>query len=267
MAVSIRKSFANVFSDSEILSKYTALVILSFCTGLLTFVLLGKNYTWLPIATPLYFLAAIIAGGYDIKYVKELINNEDARMPDWSKENLLEFFYIGAKYFIATMIFFLIITPVIFLPIIFISLLYKTYPYLILLIIIPILLAIVTALYFFICFPGIIYTFINTDNDLLTFFNVKKICSYFSVNYFTSIFAIVCLNIPVYFMAQCSTIRLKYALFYIIPLMLAPIIRMVFCNLMSQAYISNNKDNDGSIAKMFGYLFLIIFEIMIFTIA
>lgn len=267
MAVSIRKSFANIFGDREILPKYTVLVILSFCVGLLTFVFMAKNYMWLPVAVPLYFIASILATGYDIKYVKELMNNENSKMPHWTKENFVEFFSIGIKYLIATIILFLIIFSIIVIPIIIIGSLYKMYNLLISLLIVPLLIATAIFMYLLICFPGIIYTFINNNYDILTFFNIKKNCSYFSVNYFISLFAIMCLALPISFIAQCTTVRLRYALFYIIPLMIAPIIRMVFCNLMSQAYRANNNNEDGSIAKMFGLLALLLFEIIIFTIA
>ena len=269
MAVSIGKSIANVFSDKDFLPKYTVLVVLSFCVGLLTFVSIAENYVWLPVAIPLYLIAVVISCGYDIKYIKELINNENSKMPSWSSKNIKEFLIIGVKYFLAAIIFIFIITPILSLPIFIFSSYIKIHSYLILLALVFLFFALVTIAYLLIFFPAIIYTFINTDYDVLAFFNIKKNCSYFSVNYFTALLAIMCLNLPVTYMAHTTTLRLRYALLYIIPLMIVPIFRMFNCNLMAEAYTSKINNEKGSIAKMFGLLVLAIFEILpiILTVA
>ena len=103
MTVSIKDAFKNVFSDKEFITKYTYLLVLSFCLGLLNFTLLAKNYAILPVAFIFAIFASVINYGYDIEYIKSLMDNEQAKMPEWT-DNITKFFMLGLKYMAAVLL-------------------------------------------------------------------------------------------------------------------------------------------------------------------
>jgi len=264
MAVSIRKATRDIFKDKDFLSKYTVLVILAFCVGLLSFAMIAKNNMWILVSLPFYILAGIILNGYYIKYTHNLMDNENSGLPSIVKENLLEYFPIGLRYFIATAAFLAINSLAVISLMILISFLAKIYNLLIVLIILPIIYEIVLLLYIFVGLPGLIYNFIESNYSILSFFEIKKVLSHLSVNYFISLFYLSILNLGIFFMTQCSIMRIRYALLLIIPLMLSPIVALITDNLMAQAYRSNKTSEEGSIAKMsISLLCLIILSIVL----
>lgn len=256
MAVSIRKAFKNVLSDEDFLSKYAVLVVLSFCNGLLTFALLAKNYMWILPALALSITATVIAFGYDLKYIRSLIDDENAKMPEWS--GILEYTLNGIKYLGAVMLFAMATSMILIIPMLVVAILAVISKVFLILMSIPVLLFILVELYVCIASIGFVYVFLDSDMDICSLFNFKKIFSYFSINYFTALFTVGTLALCNALLGGAATINIKYALLYLIPLMLAPFLRMGINNIIAQAYNSNKNEEKGSLAKMFGYLLLFI---------
>lgn len=264
MAVSITKSFKNVINDKDFLSKYTILVVLSFCNGLLSFALLAKNYVWVFPSLVLSLLATIITIGYDLKYVQNLIENEDSPMPEWS--GIGEFIIVGLKYLGALLLFLIAAIVIIFIPVCLVAILAMIEKTLIILMLIPLLLMVIFEIYVCIAAQGFVYSFLDSEQDLLSLFNIKKIASYFSINYFISLFIVFFLSLLLALLGTCTTLNIKYELLYIIPLMLAPVVRMGINNLVAQAYRANKNNEAGSILKMFAYLGLSILTLGVFFV-
>lgn len=264
MAVSLRKAFKNVLSDGDFLSKFAILIVLSFCNGLLTFALIARNYGWLIPAAVLSVIATIIGFGYDFKYIKNLIDNENSEMPEWS--GIGEFFITGTKYVAAVMLFAMAVGLILFVPIVLFACLSFISKVFFILMMLPFFLCILFEIY--ICFAslGMVYVFLDSDMDILSLFNFKKIFSYFSVSYFVALFAVGALAFGNGLLGSIATINLKYALLYIIPLIIAPFLRMINNNLIAQAYNANKNNEKGSVGKLFIYLALIIIITILFVL-
>ncbi len=54
-------------------------------------------------------------------------------------------------------------------------------------------------------------------------------------------------------LATVTTIKIKYALFYIIPLLLAPFFRLITNNLIAQAYNADKNNETGSVLRLILY--------------
>ena len=260
MAVSVCKGFRNVINDKDFWSKYTILVILSFCNGLLSFALLAKNYIWVLPALILSLLATIIALGYDLKYIQKLIANENSPMPEWS--GIGEIFLTGLRYLGAIFLFSMAVGIIILIPVFLVAILAMIEKTLIVLMVIPLVLMCILELYVCLCAQGFIYVFLDSQEDILSLFNIKKIFSYFSINYFTALFIGCFFALLNSILGTCATIQMKYALLYIIPLMIAPVLRMGINNYVAQAYRANRDGEKGSLLKMFAYIGLSILAVI-----
>ena len=252
MTVSTRNAIQNVFKDKDFLSKYSILVVLSFAMGLITFISVAKNYDLLPFALPVYLLALIFDYGYHLKYVQSLMKDENAVMPEWSKPG--DIFITGIKFISAILLFATPILTVFLVLFGLIALLTTVSKAFMVLLIIPFFLFIVIEIFMLVGGPGFIFTYIEQNEDFFAFFNLKKVFSYCSVNYFISIFAILSLSVILGGVSSCTLVRVKYALLYIIPLMLAPIFRLCFNNLIAQAYWGNKRNEKGSGIALGGYI-------------
>lgn len=254
MAVSMRAAFSNVLRDKDFLSKYTILVLLSFCNGLAVYASLAKNYTLLIPAIAISTLASILAFGYDFTYIKNLILNKDANMPEWTWGNIGEYSLTGVKYLAAVLLLAMSVGIIMLIPILLILILGAISKFMLVLLIIPFFILMLIELFVCIASQGFVYSFIDTNCDILALFKFKRVCSYFSVNYFTSLFAFGCLAIFNGILATVTTSSIRYALFYIIPLLLAPFLRMGINNLMAQAYRAKRDSEPSCVGKMLVYI-------------
>ncbi|MBR6099376.1 DUF4013 domain-containing protein [bacterium] len=252
MAVSTRSAFKNIFKDKDFLSKYSVLVVLTFAMGLMTFIMVAKNYDLLPIAIPLYFLAMIFDYGYHLKYIQNLMNDENALLPDWSKPG--DIFITGIKFITAILMLAMPIIAVFLVLLVSVAMLSTVSKAFLVLLIIPFFLFAIVEIVLILAGPGFLFAYLEQNEDLFALYNLKKVFSYFSINYFTALFAILSLSVILGFMGSCTMVSLKYALFYIIPLLLAPIFRLSFNNLIGQAYCANKRDEKGSALALFGYI-------------
>lgn len=264
MSVNIVKAFKNVLSDEDFLSKYTILVVLSFCSGLMAFAVLAKNNDLLLPSLILAVAAAIISFGYDIQYIKDLIKDENAKMPEWS--NIGEYILCGTKCFGAILIFALAVIGIIISFTVLVALLASLFKPLILLIFIPLLFLFIIEIFTVLASVGFMYAFIESDMNLLSLFDFKKVCSYFSVNYFTVLFITGAFAIFNGILGSLTTINIKYSLLYIIPLMLAAFFRMGINNMIAQAYRANRDNEKGSATNMVIALGVCILLLLLFVV-
>ena len=269
MSVSMRAAFSNVLKDKDFLSKYTILVLLSFCNGLAVYASLAKNYALFIPAVAIATLASILAFGYDFAYIKNLISNKDVDMPEWTWGNLGDYSLTGVKYFAAVLLLAMSVGVIILIPVLITLILGAINKFMLVFIIIPFFILMLIELFVCIASQGFVYSFIDTNYDILALFRFKKICSYFSVNYFTALFAFGCLALLNGILATATTSSLRYALFYIIPLLLAPFLRMGINNLMAQAYRAKRDGEPSCVGKMLAYigcfvLLLIVFGVVYF---
>ena len=254
VAISLIDAFKQVFKDKNFMPTYTVLVILSFCCGLLFFATLAKN-------TPLIFPSIILAicalclsEGFHLQYFKSLVTTQDKNMPNFKDVGC--YAMTGIKFLAATTILCLTILPltifstifvllfsVISKPAMHLALLFSTFIFLII------------EIFILICIPAFIYVFTDTDEDVVSFLFIKKLCGYFSCNYFSALFLIAFISALNGVISVATTVNIKYALLYIIPLMITPIIRLGADNILAQAYCANKNSEKGSVGRMIFYLF------------
>ncbi len=259
MTVSLRAATKNVIKDKDFLSKYFVLVILSFIVGLTFFASYAKNYALLIPSSALAMIASIIMCGYDFKYMGVLIQDKDANLPEWDNWGTL--LTTGLKFFGAIFLLAFAIIAVTLAAAILAGLtsIFSKTVALALLIAIGII-NIIICICLLMATPALIYNFIDTDYNLLSVFNFKKLCGYLSINYFSAYFIGLFIAVIVSIFASATTIRAEYVLLYIIPLLIAPFVRMINDNLLIQAYTANKNSEKGSIAKL--ALYFILFAVM-----
>ncbi len=255
MSVSLRAAIKNIAKDKDFLSKYLILVILSFTVGLTFFASYAKNYALVIPSSALGMLASIILCGYDFRYLKKLINNTDANLPEWN--NFGELLITGLKFFGTVFLLAVAIIAVVLVLTILSGLTVFISKGLAFSLLIGVgVLNIIICACLLAYTPAIIYNFIDTDYDLAAIFNFKKLSSYFSRNYFSAFFAGGFVAILVSIFAIITTAKPEYVLLYIIPLMIAPIVRMINDNLLIQAYTANKANEKGSAVKLILYFIL-----------
>ncbi len=264
MTISIRKAFKNIVKDKDFLPKYTVLIILSFGCGLLSFALLAKNQQVMVPSLIIAIIASCFALGYDIEYTKLLIKKDDADLPNWSK--WAEYFGIGLKYIWAIILLGItILTAIIMFAAIGTLLTLKVKSHMAIVIHTSYALLIVIEILMAFCSIGFTYLFIESEYNILSLFNIKKLFGYISRNYFTALFGMAMLASINGVFATLTTAKIKYALLYIIPLMIAPFLRMISNNMIAQAYTANQNNEKSPLWKilLFGLTAIIMFVIII----
>ena len=252
MAISIRNSIKNIFSDEDFITKYSILVVLSFICGLVVFATLAHNKPLIIPTTILATLAGCVTLGYDITYLKTLIEKEDAKLPEWNR--FFEYLNTGLRFVCAI----LLLVAAIMGGILILTILGKILSYNIkalMLLFYSILTLAVIGFEIFLLFCGIgfMYMFIESDYNITSVFNIKKLYNYFSTNYFIALFAMVTISGINGILATLTTIKIRYALFYIIPLLLAPFFRLITNNLIAQAYNADKNNETGSVWRLIFY--------------
>lgn len=253
MAISIRNSIKNIFNDKDFTAKYSILVVLSFICGLFVFATLAHNKPLIIPTAILATLAGCTTVGYDITYLKALMEKEDAKLPEWDK--FFEYFNAGLKFLFALLLLAAsIMGAVLLLTFLGKILLGNIKIIMIIFFTLLNLLALGFEIYLLFCGIGFLYVFIESDYSIISVFNLKKIYNYFSTNYFIALFAMVTIAGINGVLATLTTIRIKYALFYIIPLLIAPFLRLITNNLIAQAHIADKNNESGSVWKLILYI-------------
>lgn len=266
MSINIKEAFINPFRDKNFIQKYSVLLILSFCCGILGFAIIAHNYSYIKPILILAILAAVTNLGYDLEYIKSLIKNENTELPEW--KDFFKYMLSGSKFSLAIILLVSVCVGIVLgLFILFGIFIYKKT--LLLVLAAHIALGILTVIEIIMVFASMsyIYVYIDSNDDIFSVFNVKKVFSNFSANYFTALFASLTFTLINGLLGSIAMINIKYALFYIIPLIITPIIKLVSDNLAAQAYLRNKNFESGSVIKtvIFGFtcgvLFLTYFTI------
>lgn len=257
MSVSIKKSFGNIFSDKSFIEKYSNLVILSFACGFLNFVILAKNYSLLIPAIFLAAIAVVFNFGYDLTYVKSMMVNINSELPLWNG-NFKKFFILGLKWIAAILLICFIFDIVLVFFMILVSIFAMLLHYKSVVLMMPKILFIVSEIFAIIFMQGLIYLFLDSNEAIASLFNLKKLFSYFSVNYFTSVAGTSIFILFNAILSTLATIKLEYALWYIVPLLIAPLFKLVNDNLMAQAYVANKNNEKTSWTILVLYLIMAI---------
>ena len=242
MTLSIKKAFKNIFADKEFWAKYAVLLILSFCLGFLNFTMMAKNYLLFVPAVAVAVMSSCLFNGYEIQYIKSLMNDKNAKMPEWN-DNIWNFFLIGLKYFTAILLVGIVCSAIVIVLMMFAVIAAYILHYPILLKILSRTLFIIIEIVAIILTQGFIYLFIESNYEITSLFNFKKLFSYFGVTYFTSTAMCINLLVIIAIIATITTANIRYALLYLIPLIISPVFNLGMDNIRAQAYraIKNNK--------------------------
>ena len=170
MAISIRNSLKNIFNDEDFVTKYSILVVLSFLCGLVVFAALAHNKPLIIPTIILATLAGCVTLGYDITYLKALIEKEDAKLPEWSR--FFEYLNTGLKFVCAI----LLLAAAIMGGILILTILGKilSYNIKILMILLYSALTLITIgveIFLLFCGIGFMYMFIEADYSITSVFN------------------------------------------------------------------------------------------------
>ena len=228
---------------------YTALVVMSFCCGLVYFASLSNNTKLLVPTTILAVAAMIYSEGYHLRYFKSLTTNTTPSMPEWKDAGSI--LLTGIKYATAVLILSLALGAILLIfGFITAAATIVSKIFGIILLMLFFLICFIMEIFLVVCLPSFFCTFTDSEGSVLSFLNIKNLCKYFSVNYFITLFTILILALLNSCLSFAASINIKYNLTYIIPLMLAPIIRLWTDNLIAQSYLANKSGEQGSIAKM-----------------
>lgn len=259
MSVGIIKAFKNMCSDNTFLQKYTVLVVLSFCAGLFYFAYISKNTPYIYPTLFIAIMSYIISVGYDLFYIRDLLENEEAKLPEWKCfgdiSNLGLRFTTGILLFglaFISLMVFLYVSGAILGGILSVAAGTKIVGYSIILFVS--LLVVAIEIFMIVSAIAFICEFLNNGNSICTFFKWNKVFKYFNRNYFLALFAIIMMSSFNAIIAACTTISLKYILLYIIPLMLAPIIRLGADNLIAQHIHSSISEDKSVIPRLIVYI-------------
>ena len=255
MSVSLRDAFRRVFKEECFLPNYTALVVMSFCSGLLYFAMRAKNIPYILPSVVLAIAALILSEGYHLKYFKAITSEVQPTMPDWKKFG----FYglTGLKFFAASIILGMVFTSVIMIliTILLVFGLFLKSAMSAMFLAFAVIVGIGEML-ICLCMPAFVYVFTDMDESVTSFLFLNKVFKNFSCSYFVALFLIAVLSSLNAILAVLTTINIKYVLLYIIPLMITPFLRLVSDNIMAQAYIANKNGQKDSAGKMIIYMFL-----------
>ena len=246
MSISIKCAAQKVFKDKSFGVNLLFLVILSFLNGLFTFAILAKN---IALYIPTFFAAAfasIVMIGYDITYMRNLFNDKDAELPHWKQ--ISKFFSTGFKYTISI----ILLIMSIYIPLLFILVGYSFFKFsalspLIIILGTYIIIAVIEVLIITLSL-AVTFAFVESEDNILEVFNFKKVFGYINTNYFSALFAVGIFGVIHNILTKLSIANIKYAIIYIVPLIIFPIFRLIIDNIAAQAYHAQ-KDNEKASAK------------------
>ena len=167
MTVSILEAFKNVIKDKDFMPNYTALVVMSFCCGLVYFALPSRNMNILIPVIILAIAAGIYTEGYHLHYLGALIRNNESKMPEW--KNCWPYYLTGLKYVIAIIIFTLALCAI---SLLFLGISFAMIPISkvlgALLLMIFFIICFILEVFIFLCIPSFPCTFIDSEENILS---------------------------------------------------------------------------------------------------